>query len=53
MSETKNRKLYIESLGCAKNQVDSEVIVENLRQDGWCLTEDISEADLVVVNTCG
>lgn len=49
----KTKSLYIESLGCAKNQVDSEVIIEKLRQDGWNRTDDVSKADLIIVNTCG
>jgi ribosomal protein S12 methylthiotransferase len=40
------------SLGCPKNLVDSEYICENLRQEGYSLTEDPSRADFVVVNTC-
>ncbi len=46
-------KLYIENLGCAKNQVDAEVMAFNLKKDGYELTEQAEEADLIVVNTCG
>lgn len=45
-------KLYIENLGCAKNQVDAEVLAYNLK-DQYTLTEDASKADLIIVNTCG
>ena len=44
--------LYIESLGCARNQVDSENMAGQLRQAGWSLTRDPSEAAVIVVNTC-
>ena len=45
-------RLYIESLGCARNQVDSETMAGQLRLAGWSLTRDPSEADVIVVNTC-
>src|SRR3989304_9384185 len=45
--------LYIISLGCAKNLVDSEMITDYLVKAGYVLTDDISEASLVVINTCG
>jgi len=48
-----NRLVYIENLGCAKNQVDAEVMLNCLSSDGWTLTEEASEADLIIVNTCG
>ncbi|MEZ5497799.1 MAG: 30S ribosomal protein S12 methylthiotransferase RimO [Steroidobacteraceae bacterium] len=41
------------SLGCPKALVDSERIMTNLRQRGYALAPDYSQADLVVVNTCG
>jgi ribosomal protein S12 methylthiotransferase len=43
---------YIESLGCAKNQVDSEHIMADLEAEGYLLTENAADADLIVVNTC-
>lgn len=48
-----NKKLYIENLGCAKNQVDAEVLSTALKAEGYSLTEFAEEADLVIVNTCG
>ena len=46
-------KIYIISLGCAKNKVDSEVIVGNLvANDEISLTTNIEEADLIIINTC-
>ncbi len=46
------RKLYIETYGCQMNVVDSEVVAAILQQHQYSLTEDIDEADLVLVNTC-
>jgi ribosomal protein S12 methylthiotransferase len=45
-------QLYIESLGCARNQVDTENMAGQLRQAGWLLTGDPAEAAVIVVNTC-
>jgi ribosomal protein S12 methylthiotransferase len=41
------------SLGCPKNLVDSEVMMGQLKATGYQITADASEADTVVVNTCG
>lgn len=46
-------KLYIENLGCAKNQVDAEVMAYQLKSMDYTLTQDASDADLIIVNTCG
>jgi len=43
---------YIETLGCPKNEVDSDKIVGTLLRDGLSATDDPSLADIVVVNTC-
>src|SRR5579862_3210184 len=40
------------SLGCAKNLVDSEVMVGTLLKDGVEVTNETGEADVVIVNTC-
>lgn len=45
-------KAGIISLGCAKNLVDTEVMLGLLREGGIALTPDPSEADILVVNTC-
>ena len=47
------RKFALENLGCAKNQVDAEVLIYNLEQDGWIHTEEAAEASLIIVNSCG
>ena len=43
---------YVETLGCPKNQVDSDKLIGTLLADGMTSTDDVSLADLVVVNTC-
>ncbi len=45
---------YIENLGCAKNQVDAEVMLKELQKTGsWEYTESSDRADLILINTCG
>jgi len=45
-------KLYLASLGCAKNLVDSEVMLGRLINAGWRITQDPQDADTIIVNTC-
>ena len=45
--------VYIISLGCAKNLVDSEVMLGKLTEKGFRVVEGIEEAELIVINTCG
>ena len=47
------KKIYLENLGCAKNQVDAETMLKILNDDNYIRTDDVSEADLILVNTCG
>ncbi|MBI5558245.1 MAG: 30S ribosomal protein S12 methylthiotransferase RimO [Deltaproteobacteria bacterium] len=47
------KNLYMVSLGCPKNLVDSEVMLALLEQDGYRVCEDPDQADLLLVNTCG
>jgi ribosomal protein S12 methylthiotransferase len=44
---------YLESLGCAKNQVDSELMIAALERAGWSLALDAESAAVLIVNTCG
>ena len=46
-------KIGFISLGCVKNQVDTEVMLRTLIDAGYEITPDESEADIIVVNTCG
>ena len=41
------------SLGCAKNQTDAEIMLGILANDGFNITYNPSEADVIIVNTCG
>ncbi|MEO0571381.1 MAG: tRNA (N6-isopentenyl adenosine(37)-C2)-methylthiotransferase MiaB, partial [Bacteroidota bacterium] len=47
-----SRKLYIESYGCQMNFSDSEVVASILAKEGFSTTNELVEADLVLVNTC-
>jgi ribosomal protein S12 methylthiotransferase len=46
------QRFYVETLGCPKNQVDSDKIIGTLLADGMTPVDDAADADLVVVNTC-
>lgn len=48
-----NLKVYVETLGCAKNMVDSEIMMGLLTNNDYLLTKDKHTADIVIVNTCG
>ena len=43
----------IVSLGCAKNQTDAETMLGILAEDGYGITADSADADIIIVNTCG
>ena len=43
----------IVTLGCTKNQVDSEMILGVFKAQGFNITNQVEEADIIVVNTCG
>ena len=47
-----SRKLYIESYGCQMNFSDSEIVASILAKEGFNTTNELTEADLVLVNTC-
>lgn len=47
------RRVALLTLGCARNEVDSEELAARLHSDGWQVTTDGEGADVVVVNTCG
>lgn len=50
--EKNNRKLFIESYGCQMNFSDSEIVASILSKEGYNTTQNLEEADLVLVNTC-
>ncbi|MFH8559082.1 30S ribosomal protein S12 methylthiotransferase RimO [Streptomyces celluloflavus] len=47
------RTVALVTLGCARNEVDSEELAGRLAADGWELVEEAADADVAVVNTCG
>src|SRR4051812_12291469 len=51
-AKPKTKKLYIETVGCQMNVLDSELVVGKLRNEGYELTDDISQADTILYNTC-
>ncbi len=50
---SQSRKVHLISLGCARNRVDSEVMLGSMLADQWTVTDDADEADAVIINTCG
>ncbi|GIG86695.1 30S ribosomal protein S12 methylthiotransferase RimO [Plantactinospora endophytica] len=52
-SSTAGRRVALLTLGCARNEVDSEELAARLHADGWQVTTDGEGADVVLVNTCG
>src|SRR5262252_9356014 len=53
MPEQKSPKVGFVSLGCPKNLVDSEVMLGTLTRQGYSITAQKEDADVIVVNTCG
>ena len=48
-----NKKISMVSLGCAKNLVDSEILVGGLKKENFCLVDDPKDSDVIIINTCG
>lgn len=46
------RKLFIETYGCQMNVTDSEIVVSLLQKEGYIYTQEIEEADVILINTC-
>ena len=53
MKKKNNKTLNLISLGCAKNLVDSEILLGGLDKTNISVTNDPEAADTIVVNTCG
>lgn len=51
-SKDNSRKLYIESYGCQMNFSDSEIVASIMAKEGFNTTQELEEADLVLINTC-
>ncbi len=47
------KNIYLLSLGCAKNLVDSEILIGGLKQSNFLITEIPEDADTIIINTCG
>ena len=47
-----NKKFGMISLGCDKNRVDAERLLDIVRSRGYAITDDIAEANILIVNTC-
>ena len=48
-----NKTFFLDQHGCAKNQVDGELIITRLMKQGMVRTQDPSKADLIIINSCG
>lgn len=46
------KKLFIETYGCQMNASDSEIVVSIMQREGYRYTEQIAEADVILINTC-
>ena len=53
MTTTPNNKIYLLSLGCAKNLVDSEILVGGLKRTNAQIIDNAEDADTIIINTCG
>ncbi len=51
-TDAPRKKLYIETVGCQMNMLDSELVVARLRKEGYELTDDLNQADAILYNTC-
>lgn len=47
------QKVFITTLGCSKNEIDSELMTSILKNNNYITAEFIDEADIIIVNTCG
>lgn len=47
------KQIYLLSLGCAKNLVDSEILIGGLKQSNFLMTSKPDDADTIIINTCG
>lgn len=47
------KRVFIDTLGCAKNEYDSQVLATSLIERGCVITDDANDADILIVNTCG
>lgn len=50
--QCEGKKLFIETYGCQMNAGDSEIVVSIMQREGYRYTEQIAEADVILINTC-
>lgn len=50
--ERRDLRVFIQTLGCAKNEVDSQMMADSIRRSGMTLVEHCQEAEVIIVNTC-
>src|SRR6476659_3165869 len=53
VSPSSRGSVALVTLGCTRNEVDSEELAGRLESQGWTLVDDAADADVAVVNTCG
>ena len=53
MNNTKQNRVCMISLGCAKNLVDSEILIGGLKQENYEIVNKSDDANILIVNTCG
>ncbi|MGL4743449.1 MAG: 30S ribosomal protein S12 methylthiotransferase RimO [Dermatophilaceae bacterium] len=53
MTSSSRGRVALVTLGCTRNEVDSEELAGRLAADGWSLVDDAADADVALVNTCG
>ena len=53
MDNSQYDKVCMITLGCAKNLVDSEILIGGLKQESYEIVEKSDEANILIVNTCG
>ena len=53
MADSREKKICMISLGCAKNLVDSEILIGGLKQENYTMVENSKDAEILIVNTCG
>ena len=51
-TKANSKKFYIESYGCQMNFSDSEVVASIISKEGYTSTQNLSDADLILLNTC-
>src|SRR5690625_212556 len=52
VDELAKKRVHLISLGCPKNRVDAELMLGQMKLDGYAITNDPEDADVIVVNTC-